>query len=156
MKNLCGTHRVFLFAAPFAAALALGCSSSSTSGGGGTDAGTGSDAANDTGVAVDSGAVLNGCTTFVDHTAAADARSLTWSLSISSSPDRCMKIKVGQSVTWNGSFTTHPLHDDGGDSPNPISASTSPTGPIAFAAAGTFGYICGVHASMNGAILVVP
>ena len=156
MKNLSGTRRVFSLAVALAAPLALGCSSSSTSGGGGNDAGSGSDAANDTGAAVDSGAALNGCTTFVDHTAAADPRALTWSLAISSSPDRCMKIKVGQSVTWNGSFTTHPLHDDGGDAPNPISASTSPTGPIAFPAAGTFGYICGVHASMNGAILVVP
>jgi plastocyanin len=158
MKSSFGNSPVFR-AAPFAAfvVFALGCSSTTSTGGGGVADSGSSDAAADTGAAVDSGTPLNGCTTFVDHTDAADARTLTWGLSIASSADRCMKIKVGQSVTWNGNFSTHPLHDDGGDVPNPINgAGTSPAGPIAFPIAGSFGYICGVHASMNGTILVVP
>ena len=140
---------IFALLAPIAV---VGCSSSSTTNSG-TDAGSGSDSAG----GVDSGATtLNGCTSFVDHTAAGDARSLTWNLSIATSLDRCTKIKAGQSVTWNGSFATHPLHDDGGDAPNPIKAGPDASGAVAFPTAGQFGFICGVHPSMNGVILVVP
>jgi plastocyanin len=94
------------------------------------------------------------CPSYVDHTAAGASRTLSWVLSLSSNPDRCMKIQVGQTVTWSGSFSTHPLLNDGGDSPNPI-AGHDATGNVTFTAAGTYGYICGVHATMTGAIQVV-
>ena len=76
-----------------------------------------------------------------------------------------MHIKKGQKVTFSttedaagapAAFGTHPLLAQDGDSPNPITtAFDSSTGEVTFAAAGTFGFTCGVHgAAMAGAILV--
>jgi plastocyanin len=94
------------------------------------------------------------CTSYVDRTAAGADRTLPWVLSISANPTRCMKVAVGQTVTWAGSFSTHPLINDGGDTPNPI-AGHDASGNVTFTAAGTFGYLCSVHATMTGAIQVV-
>ena len=71
---------------------------------------------------------------------------------------RCVEIKAGQTVTWTGSFATHPLLADEGDKPNPIStADTSgASATVTFPTAGTYGYKCQVHASMTGAVLVTP
>lgn len=74
---------------------------------------------------------------------------------------RCVKIKVGQQVAWDGKFENHPLGPFGGDTPNPIPpTSVTPGGgvlTVTFAAAGTFGFRCGSHpAQMNGAVKVVP
>jgi plastocyanin len=101
---------------------------------------------------------VNGCSMFADHTANNDARSIVWDFSVANDPDRCMQVKAGQTVTFNGNFQSHPLKDQGGDSPNPF-ASAAPMGnsaAVTFAAAGTFGFVCQFHASMKGAILVVP
>ena len=68
----------------------------------------------------------------------------------------CAKIKVGQTLTFAGDFAAHPLVPEGGDSPNPIPATSSGTNKIvSFPSAGTFGFGCSVHATMRGAILVV-
>lgn len=78
---------------------------------------------------------------------------------------RCVKIKVGQKVTFAGSFVSHPLESFGGQKPSPIPAFTNtnadggPSGTltITFANAGTFGFRCGVHTvAMTGAVKVVP
>jgi plastocyanin len=100
---------------------------------------------------------VGGCTSFVDHTADAEV-TLTWGFSITSQADHCSKIKVGSKVKWVGNFTTHPLLANGGDSGNPITSSGAAAGAaeITFPAAGKFGYICGVHTSMTGAIEVTP
>ena len=63
-----------------------------------------------------------------------------------------MKIKAGQTVTWKGDHTLHPLGAKGGDASNPIKEAET----VTFPAAGTFGYVCTAHATMTGAILVVP
>jgi plastocyanin len=94
----------------------------------------------------------------VDSCAPADfvaANQVDWTFAVS---PRCLQIKAGQTVTWNGSFTTHPLLADEGDTPNPIStADTSgPSATVTFPTAGTFGFKCEVHASMTGAVLVTP
>jgi plastocyanin len=70
----------------------------------------------------------------------------------------CIKIKVGQSVTWNGAFQFHPLEAVGGDTPSPITATNSGTTvTFAFAREGTFGFDCANHPTiMHGAVLVVP
>jgi plastocyanin len=94
------------------------------------------------------------CTAYVDRTAAGADRNLNWVLSISSNPARCMTVQVGQTVTWSGSFSSHPLINDGGDTPNPIEGHDA-TGHVTFTKAGTFGYICSIHATMTGAIQVV-
>jgi plastocyanin len=67
-----------------------------------------------------------------------------------------MSIKVGQTVTWNGDFTDHPLEPTTDDNPitDVLSGTTATT---TFPAAGTFGYDCAMHPSMMfGAIQVVP
>jgi plastocyanin len=98
---------------------------------------------------------LNGCTSYDDHSAEADPRTIAWSLSVTSDPAHCMRIKVGETVRWNGDLSIHPLGPKGGDAPNPISA-VDASGRVSFSSPGTFGYTCTVHPSMIGAIRVVP
>lgn len=136
------------------AVLASGCGGGAkkpaTTGGGG-EAGSATEA-------------VNGCTTYKDMTETG-ASSIPWDESIASSDLRCIKIKVNQTVGFTGSLTTHPMKASGGAAPNPFDqaiANVSNPGAadeqtnVAFAAPGTFGFICGVHPSMTGAVLVVP
>jgi plastocyanin len=105
---------------------------------------------------------VNACTigkNYKDHSAAGDSRTLEWDFSIAQSPDRCMTIKAGQSVTWSTSggppdFTTHPLAAAGGNTPNPITDIDTTTGKVTFPKAGVYGYQCGNHPAMTGAIQV--
>ena len=148
--------RLLTYSMTFGLVTALtACSSStSTSSSSGSDAGTTADAGQQ-------GQQVNGCTAYADHTAAADARKITFP---TGAPEQfsppCMKIKVGQSVTWTGGdFSVHPLEPAGGDSPTPIDTVTSGTADhtIAFPNAGTFGFECAQHPSiMHGAIFVTP
>ena len=144
--------------------IVLGCSDSTEPTPSGTnDAGGGTDAAADS--ATDSGAdagptVVNDCRSFIDRSDANASRTLTWSFSISSDELRCMQIKAGQSVTFsdgNGKaadFVSHPLAASGGDKPNPITTVDKDTGEVKFTSKGTFGFACGNHPAMIGAILV--
>ena len=102
--------------------------------------------------------VVQGCaeTAYVDRRAPVADRALDWILSIASEPERCMTITVGQSVVWTGNFSVHPLDPQGGDTPNPITGTGPDEVSVLFTAPGTFGYVCGVHPSMKGAIRVVP
>ncbi len=101
--------------------------------------------------------------TMNDHTAAGDARIITFSYDqtpVQYAP-RCMKIKVGQTVTWKGDQHFHPLSPAGGDIPTPITDDPNPMGTqraIAFPNAGFFGFECFTHEAPAeyGAILVVP
>jgi plastocyanin len=118
-----------------------------------TDTGTASEAGTDTGPAFN---VVNGCAEadYVDATADATKRQLTWDLS---SGKRCFKLEKGQAFKWITDLAVHPLEPFGGDTPSPItlvSAGTSIT--VTFNTTGTFGYHCANHTSMLGAILVVP
>lgn len=122
-------------------ALALGCS-----GGGGTTDG-GSDAA----------VIVNGCTTFSDLTAGGGTINFPTQAAPAQYQPNCARIKAGQTLTWSGSFTSHPLTPSGGDSPSPIQATaTGANKSFTFPNTGTFGFACGIHASMSGAIEVVP
>lgn len=130
------------------------CSSGSGDGTGiATEAGT-----PETGApAVDGGggaATLNGCTTFVDESAPTAAHKIVWDLSVASSPTRCMTIRKGQTIAFEGNFTAHPLGASGGDTPTPFS-SVAATGKVTFTAAGIFGFVCGNHPTMTGAIKVI-
>jgi plastocyanin len=94
---------------------------------------------------------VNGCSTFADQTASGGA--ITWDFTVT---PKCVKVKVGQSVTWTGDFATHPLAGFNGDTPNPIVTGSGGTSKITFPTAGTFGFHCQVHPSMLGAVQVVP
>jgi plastocyanin len=94
----------------------------------------------------------------VDGCGASDfvpATQIDWTFQVS---PRCVEIKAGQSVTWNGNFATHPLEADQGDKPNPIASANlaGSSATVTFPAAGTFGFKCQVHSSMIGAVLVTP
>lgn len=97
---------------------------------------------------------LNGCTdsSYADNTAA--GATITWDFTVS---PKCVKIKAGQTVTWNGDLTTHPLNPFGGDQGSPVpSVAAGTTTKGTFPTAGTFGFHCANHPSMLGAIKVVP
>lgn len=141
------------------AGAAIACSSSSGSDGssgssGALDSGASDSATADAGG--DAGAVvINACTMFVDRSAAGASRTITWDFAVSTAPERCMTIKVGQKVTWAGVFATHPLLAGDGDKPNPVATVDQATGEGTFPKAGVYGFICGNHPSMIGAIKVI-
>ncbi len=105
---------------------------------------------------------VNSCRTYLDRTAETASRSLLWDFAIATAEERCIRVKAGQSVIFGdgasgpADFATHPLVAEGGDEPNPIGRYDEATGKVTFAEAGTFGYACGNHPAMTGAILVVP
>ncbi len=103
------------------------------------------------------GSAVNGCTTYEDRTAASADRTIVWIRSVGTV---CLRIKTGQSVTWNPKatdFASHPLKPSGGGATNPIVAQGPGAAPYVqpFASAGTFGFVCGFHFDMTGAIQVV-
>lgn len=109
---------------------------------------------------------INGCTNYVDRTGADADRDLTWDFPIGTDQERCIKIKAGQDVRFNGSFSVHPLREAGGTTPNPFAGAaqlvSNPglTGQefttISFSTPGTYGYVCSFHPNMTGAVQVVP
>ena len=153
-----------LGAATIAAAGAIGCSSGTSDNTSGGSSGTTGDAGGDGGgggdsSTVDSGGdagavVVNSCKTFTDKTAAGAARSITWSFPLSND-DRCWTIKKGQTVTFSGDFSQHPLLVQDGTKPSPITNYDMTTGKVVFGAVGTYGFVCGNHPQMTGAIQVV-
>ncbi len=75
--------------------------------------------------------------------------------------NRCAKVKVGSTVTFKGSFFSHPLEPNGGDSPTPILLTSSDpdsgSAVVTLPVKGTYGYECMFHPSiMFGAVQVVP
>ena len=108
----------------------------------------------------------NGCTSFTDATAASASRVINFGGSLGNTYDqKCLAIAANQQVTFNGSFTTHPLRP--GLAPSQPGGTASPNNPIqsmssgnsaqfAFANAGTYPYYCSAHEAqgMFGAIQV--
>ncbi len=117
-----------------------------------TDSGFRVDAAPPVDAATPNGPLLNGCTQYVDRTAEAASRTLVWSFSIADAPERCIIIKAGQTVTFQGDHTIHPLAAKGGDAASPITN----VADVKFATAGTFGYVCANHSPMTGVVYVLP
>jgi plastocyanin len=105
---------------------------------------------------------LNGCTSgsYDNETGTSDDREIRFPYD--SDPDpystRCMKIRVGQSVTWKGAFAYHPLEAFGGSTPSPITyTSTGTAKAFTFTAVGVFGFHNPLAPTkMRGAIQVVP
>lgn len=103
---------------------------------------------------------INGCAraSATDLTAPGAARTIT-TVALSYSP-HCVRIKTGQSVTWNADFQIHPLQGGtvigGPDDTSPIGLTSSgATKTIAFPDPGVYGYYCVVHTTlMMGAIYV--
>jgi plastocyanin len=72
----------------------------------------------------------------------------------------CIKINKGSSLTFNGSFSSHPLSgglDGSADASSPIThTTTGSTATFPFPNAGTFGFYCDFHfgSGMEGAVFV--
>jgi len=128
------------------------CSTSSSSPSSGTDGGGGGGG----------GETVNGCTAadFAAHDLSAQTASRVITFPTGAAPAQyspaCITIAVGQSVTWNGAFTNHPLEQSGGDTSMWITATnTGTTANFSFPVGGTYGFHCSVHPSvMQGAIFV--
>jgi len=106
-------------------------------------------------------ALVNGCapTAAEDHTADSNVMISFPTGGLMYSP-ACIKISAGSSVTFNGSFTNHPLSpglDGVPDPTSPITATaTGTTATFTFPNAGAFGYYCEAHvlSGMKGAVFV--
>jgi plastocyanin len=133
-----------------------GAATGGAGGSSGTSGGAGSSGAG--------GTELCGCT----EAAAVDLTAETLAeigFGFSYSP-KCIKLKVGASVTWNGPFFSHPLspYTALGTQPNPIPPTDSGSSmTYTFESAGAFGYYCTLHggeaetsAGMCGAVFVLP
>ncbi len=127
-------------------------------GGGGGGDGGGADGGADASGTDAAPAPENGCTVFTDRTADTASRTLEWDLNIVTAPERCMKIKAGQTVTFgNGAdagadFSSHPLViylPKGGTAPT----ADQTTGQATFPAPALYGFACGIHPTMRGVIL---
>jgi plastocyanin len=67
-----------------------------------------------------------------------------------------LTVKVGTTVTWTQKDSTgHFVKWADGTAPGPTMA-LGDTYTRTFATAGTFTYVCGIHASMKGSITVTP
>lgn len=105
---------------------------------------------------------VNGCTRTgaTDLTAAGATRTIE-EQGIAYMP-KCIRIKAGQSVTWNADFASHPLSSGtpagGPQAGSPITTTTAgSTKSFTFPAAGVFGFYCQVHVTaMMGAVYVEP
>ena len=129
-----------------------------------TDAGTKVDAGTST--SRDAGTVptLNGCagSAFIDRSTGDRTIAFGSAVGLKYSPN-CMIITAGQSVTFSGDFTSHPLvggeyMGTGGSKPNPVPSKSTGTdnAVVAFPTRGLYPYYCNFHASsgMTGAIWV--
>jgi plastocyanin len=114
--------------------------------------------------------VFHGCTqeSFVDRSASGAARTITFGGAMFVFDPKCMTITAGQTVTFTGNFSFHPLTPGINPTPggltagtpgNPIPATSSGnTVSVSFPRAGTFPYFCALHLSngMAGVIVVKP
>ncbi len=127
-----------------------------------TDTAMASDSATTTDVPVPSDAtaafdVVNGCNPgdYVDLSAASATRTVIFTLPTYT--PKCARIAAGQSVTFSGTFSFHPLTpgvppgQTGTASPsNPITVTnTGTTASFTFPTAGFYPYYCANHASMG-------
>ncbi len=99
------------------------------------------------------------CATFEDHTEPGDGRTITFGFVPEPrfSP-ACMRIARTQTVTFEGSFSLHPLRQDCGPTAAIAATDVGLTASFTFNTAGIYGYYCANHRGfgMVGAIQVVP
>ena len=119
----------------------------------GMESGTVVDAGTDTGVdaaCTPVTATFAGCTTFTD--VAAGPGTIAFDNGNQTYSPKCLKIQKDKAVTWNGTFSSHPLKPacnpaTGGTIP---STATGTTTSVTFTAPGFYGYYCNFHGSPTG------
>ena len=137
------------------ALLAMACGGSGD--GGGTNPGAAGAAGGGSGTGGSTGSGGMGGTSSGGGGATASVVQFGGSLGLAYSP-AALTVKVGDTVTWEGDFSTHPLvsgascgHPDG-----TFQAGSGTTFSFTFTAAGTYPYYCNVHCSlgMTGVVMV--
>lgn len=100
---------------------------------------------------------LHSCEFYDDRRAASARRVIFWNYDVQKDAAHCMTIAVGQSVTWSGNFSWHPLAGRGGDAGNPIAEQLTGSADytVRFEQAGLYGYVCESHVEMRGAVRVL-
>lgn len=125
--------------------------SSSSSSGGATDGGGTS---TDSGSSAADAGPINACTSFEDRSAAAASRTIAWAFPLPT--PRCLTILIGQSVTFQGSFTQYRVAASRtGDQPNPIAGFDPDAPTVVFPRAGVYGFESPDAPALQGAVQVV-
>ncbi len=94
----------------------------------------------------------SGCTTFVDATDAAASRVVSFPAGGERYSPQCLKVRFGQSVTFQGNFSNHPLAAACAPTVNPVARTTNgSSASFTFdRGLGVYGYYCSQHGSTNG------
>ena len=101
-----------------------------------------------------------GCSSYQDATGGSATINFGGGVGLAYSP-KCLKVKVGQSVTFSGDFGTHPLTQAPCAPAQVITTPSGTTASFTFNTAGIYGFYCAVHGTpqgtgMAGALMVVP
>ncbi|MFT3842091.1 MAG: hypothetical protein QM723_34185 [Myxococcaceae bacterium] len=91
---------------------------------------------------------FSACTTFDDYTTT--AATITFGSGNNVYTPKCIKVKLGQLVSFQGNFSNHPLRQACGPIMNMLEASTGQGTDFTFGALGTYGYYCDMHGSSTG------
>ncbi len=92
-----------------------------------------------------------GCVTFTDLTAAAADRTITFGGGSNTYVPKCVRVKLGQQVTFSGSFSSHPLRQSCGPVNGVLQGASGSSASFTLdQALGVFGYYCDQHGSPNG------
>jgi plastocyanin len=104
-----------------------------------------------------------GCGSYTVRTGAGDSRDITFDNGNFTFLPNCMQVQAGQTVTWLGDFTMHPLRGAPGNPGNNVipSTNTGANRPVTFTTPGFYGFHCNIHGApdgsgMAGTIQVVP
>lgn len=136
------------------ASLCLHCGDSEGTGGAGSTSTTSGSAA--TGAAIPD---FNGCTNtaYVDRSGGSAMRTIEFGKTGLTYTPKCMIVAAGQTVTFDGAFTMHPLapgdlgNATSGSPNNPIKEVGSGTSTtVTFSTPGTYPYHCTFHSQAGG------
>lgn len=102
-----------------------------------------------------------GCVAFTDLSDASALREVRFGRGADTYEPKCVRIRVGQALTFRGNFDSHPLDPACGAASAITSTSGGQLASFTFNTPGTFGYYCSAHGSstgsgMAGAVEVVP
>jgi plastocyanin len=134
-------------------ALATGGGGGGTASGGGAAAGGGSGVGGGTaagGGTADPGCPgFANCITFVDMTGTS-APVITFPNGSDTYAPKCIRVTAGTTITFSGSFGSHPLEQECGPASGLLTATTGNSAAFRLDAPGTYGYYCLQHGSPSG------